>query len=75
MELDLSQFRGSRLDAALQELSKYDYLLVEVSPPRKFQGEGEKRILDIREYERSSESELSSSEYDIKVYYSYVRYH
>lgn len=67
MELSLDKYRGSRLELVIDELKEYSYELIEVNPPRKTSGTGDKRILDIREKNSTSSNELI-------ILYSFTEY-
>ena len=67
MDLVLDNFRGSCLETVIDRLDDYDLSLVEVNPPRKSSGTGEKRVLDIRQKDSSSSNELI-------ILYSFTEY-
>ncbi|GEM_PF-4849231 len=67
MELVLDNFRGSRLESVIDDLKDYDLELIEVNPPRKSSGTGEKRVLDIRQRDSSDSDELI-------ILYSFTEY-
>ena len=67
MDLVLDNFRGSRLESVIDDLKDYDLELIEVNPPRKSSGTGEKRVLDIRIKDSSSFNELI-------ILYSFTEY-
>ncbi|MFN2363426.1 MAG: hypothetical protein ABR596_03935 [Halarsenatibacteraceae bacterium] len=67
MKLSLDKYRGSRLDFIIDDFEEYNYELIEVNPPRKSSGTGEKRVLDIRKKDSSSSNELI-------ILYSFTEY-
>lgn len=67
MDLVLDNFRGGCLETVIGRLEDYDLSLVEVNPPRKSSGTGEKRVLDIRQKNSSSSNELI-------ILYSFTEY-
>ena len=67
MDLVLDNFRGGYLETVIDRLEDYDLSLVEVNPPRKSSGTGEKRVLDIRQKNSSSSNELI-------ILYSFTEY-
>ncbi|MBF8436679.1 hypothetical protein I0Q91_06305 [Halanaerobiaceae bacterium Z-7014] len=67
MDLVLDNFRGGCLETVIDRLEDYDLSLVEVNPPRKSSGTGEKRVLDIRQKNSSSSNELI-------ILYSFTEY-
>ncbi|MFW6226332.1 MAG: hypothetical protein ACOC3V_05195 [bacterium] len=67
MDLSPDKYRGSRLDLVIDDLKEYNYELIEVNPPRKSSGTGEKRVLDIREKDSTSSRELI-------ILYSFTEY-
>ncbi|MGM0414290.1 MAG: hypothetical protein ACQEQP_03790 [Bacillota bacterium] len=67
MELSLDKYRGSSLELVIDELKEYNYELIEVNPPRKTSGTGDKRVLDIRKKTSTSSNELI-------ILYSFTEY-
>lgn len=67
MKLSLDKYRGSSLELVIDELKEYNYELIEVNPPRKTSGTGDKRVLDIRKKTSTSSNELI-------ILYSFTEY-
>ncbi len=67
MKLSLDKYRGSRLDVVIDNFNEYNFEIIEVNPPRKSSGTGEKRVLDIRKKD-------SSSSNDLIILYSFTEY-
>lgn len=67
MKLSLDKYRGSRLDLVIDDFEEYNLEIIEVNPPRKSSGTGEKRILDIRKQDASCSN-------DLIILYSFTEY-
>lgn len=67
MDLAFDKYRGSRLESVTDDFQDYNLELIEVNPPRKSSGTGEKRILDIRQNDSLNSDELI-------ILYSFTEY-